>query len=272
MYKTIKLYNEESGKCADVDFPMDFEEMVKYRDYTPINLDEIFPDGVNVDLEELLKDSDNKLEDIQDLIEIMDSSEVDFEEADADIINCLLDMYRSSWYNIDSFGELLEALNPTDFYIYWDVDNEEDFARNYIRDNMSIDEDLMDYIDLEGYGEDLMQNTDRNYGFIDNGGMIECYGWQDPCVESSVISRIKQVEEIINTHGTIYALHKFNESVGGIVADFETAVKLKKLSGDYYEIIEVPYIEALEEFSYYGSDIENALKIFLKDYHHVLSD
>lgn len=261
--ENITLINPNTGAETLVTMPLDFDEMITYRNYIPKDMNEFF-EGMDFDVNSL-KESFT-LDDAQFLATVIKESEID--ESEPGIIDEILEAYQNFCYNIDSFEDFLEAINPRGFYINWDVDDESDYARDYIYNNMSVEDDLFDYLDLESYGNDLLDNAYNYIHFMKDGGMMEIEGWSEPGYlgDFETVSHLKKIEKFINEHGPIYVLVRNNDDIAGFVSDKETAEKVKKLSEDYYwNIKKVESMDDLKGYDYWDNKMEKKVKYFIED-------
>lgn len=261
--ENITLINPKTNEQFRVTMPLDFDEMITYRDCIPVNVNELFH-GVNFDVKSL-KESFS-LDDVQYISEVIKESEID--ENEPGVIDGILEAYDNLCYTIDSLDDFLEAINPHGVYINWDVDNAEDYARDYVYNNMSIEDDLLDYVDLYSYGDNLLENSYNYIHFMKNGGMLEIEGWDNPDYldDFKTVSYIKRIENYIKENGSVYIVYRTEKEVAGIVSDIKTAKTIKSVSDDYYwQIKEVAGIEDLKGFDYWDNDMEKKVKNFVMD-------
>lgn len=195
--RNFELVNPETGELVTLELPLYADEIIKYRNWEFYNVDEI-GEFTRVDLNNLEGITLERLNQLDSILDDIDSPSYEVD----DIIN----LYVDNQGRIEDYKDLLSALHPQDIeYCY--SDSADEYARDYLYDNYGLPDSLDDFIDFEGYGEYLLNDT--WYTYCESGGMITCTGWNhtfDKDLPLPLTAWLNTVDRYILEHGCIYAI------------------------------------------------------------------
>lgn len=164
----LTLINEETNDIIEnVEFPLNVNERIQYAGYTVAYITEA-PEAIS------------EIVNLNDIIETVDEAQTFFEVIEDSTedeygLAGLIEVYEYHVRHIDDIGSLLEALTGCIDFRY-DATDEEELAAEYLAENYSLPDSVIDFIDMQAYGEYLFnEELDgyRNYNhFTESDGFL----------------------------------------------------------------------------------------------------
>lgn len=216
--REIEIISPETGEIKKVELPMTAAELITFHNWELLDVD-IMADFSHVDLNNLnmTLEQTNQLDSIIDEVEEWDYTADD-----------LINLYDECMGSVTSYENLLEALSPC-YLEYYSANSLSEYAENHLNDNYSLPDDLMYHIDLEGYGETLLEGVD--YTYVESGGMITCEGWEYTrySIPTPLTEYLNKIEDYIEKHGFIYVINDTFGYYDTFTATLEQTNFIKKL-------------------------------------------
>lgn len=244
----IELISEKTGEIITETFPINAGRLIELVNNGYILYD--MTDLLSVCYYVNVPDNELTIENVNELVKLVDDLDYDPE--------LVLDLYKNP-NQYDSIQELIKGLTPYDLEVDYDIESDYDYAARVL-DDTCIDSCIYDYLDVSGFGKELLEKEYSHYNLIDGYGLMNCGGWYDVKKPDDITYKIKLTDEIIKTSRKNAYLIINTEFSGygykklyGIVLDEQDAVLITGLDDEqritYYSF------NSLNDIAYLLDDI-----------------
>ncbi len=184
----IELISEKTGEIITETFPINAGRLIELVNDNYMLYD--MTDLLSVCYYISIPENELTIENVNEIVKAINDLEYNTED--------VLDLYKNP-NQYDSIQELLKGLNPYDLEVDYDIESEYDYAERVLGDS-GIDSCIYDYLDVSGYGMELLEKEYSHYNLIDGYGLMTCGGWYDVKKPDDITYKIKLTDEIIKTY------------------------------------------------------------------------